>query len=600
MRRAATAHLSFTVAGDRYEAAFLLQPGKHWSRFKSPGLPHLAGCHLYAERAPNGALLCAIRPNNGTLEADRTWRGVFAFSDFKIEVRGYAGTMIVEGRDPQNISLECSWEGETHTFLPRAGFRIRFAVAVNDWTASDALAYADRIIAEPAGGDYDATESKLPNVTQHAAWYKQHYGQKYVEDRVGDPSLFRPKGVDGAPWDGMAPGGDGIFPDGHGYQQCREYVLHSRSAFSDWMDRVGPIYLFDSKGRQLSVNSWPHYIGYAEVQQGPRTTNRDLPMFLTMGAGWGNQAYIRLTPDAGQALWHWQAMAISHMIRVVHHGIATYEFTRDPMVRDDLVAIFRAYQCLDWNHRTDAPIKDQNSPAWFPQSLTSLAFEAKWSPGRGAPIDRACGWMGALGAYLVKEQAIEPEWLVKWCELIEDSATPDGINNVMHAPNYMPANCLGTQLFHDTIIKWAYIAACQTLDRDGTELLYRWFRGVIDNPRLPFLPYKWAEGAYGPPWWIATRIDGIDVPVSGENATGCGKPGWSTDYQGTIEHILPALAGIYRMLKDRGQNARADAVLAKSLTVWIPHTTLAEREAWLAGATEMNWKREMLSALQLA
>ena len=590
-RRSPSVHLSFLVDGTRREASFPLKPGRHWSRFKAPGAKHVAGAHLYVAQSGR-ALVCGVRPNNGTLEADGTWQGVFSYSDVVLEARGAGSPVIV--LETGEIGTSHTWN-ETRTFLPRSGFRIRFAVAPTVAEAKAAL-YLDDLDCEL--DEYGPTESRLPDVTEHLAGYRQDYGTRYAQSRQ-TRALLRPKGVPGAPKDGMAPGGDGIFPDGHGYQQCREYVLHSRAAADDWLDRVGPIYLYDSKGRQLGPFSFETPVLPAEVQRGARNTNRDLPPFLEMQRGWGNQEYRRLTPDAGTALWDWQELATSHMIRCVHHAIAAWEYTHDEMLRDDLVALFQARVFLDWQHRPDCPIRPEGVGGYWPDSLTNYLAQAKRHPHNGAPIDRAFAWIGYLGAQCARMgHAGAIDFLRQWVDLVETSHTPDGINNVMHASSYMPGNVQGTQLFHDALIKWAYFAACKQLDRNPLRLLRLWVNRVLDNPALGLLPYKYDTKAVAPPWWIATHIDGQPVRISKENATGCGKPGWSTDYGGSIEHIFPVIAATARAAEDAGDFAAATQVLKIGLNVWIPHSALDVRLNWLASASEKNWKAELQSVLE--
>jgi hypothetical protein len=576
-RRSALAFASFVVAGVRREAAFIFAPGKKWSRFKAPGLPHLAGAHLYIEQR-GSAYLCSLCVNNGTLEDDKSWQGIFSFSDFQLTITGLTNKVVVMDRE---------LDGGVYTFAPRTKFSIRFAVAATEEQARAVLHYGDRGPWEPLAGDYGPTNMNLPNVDQHLAYYEQEQEAKCVSDLAVPVSLFHHKGLQDAPLDGMAPGGDGILPDGHGYKKCRPYILHSRRAFDDWMDRVGPVFLYDSKGRQLSVNSFQNFVPHAEVQVGPKQTNRDLPMFLTMEKGWGQQEYRRLTHDDGKTYWEWQAMAISHIIRVLHHGIACWEYTHDPMIADHLLAVFRAFQFLDFSHHAQAPLDD---PWHF--SLKKYLADAHANPHNGAQIDRAAAWMGYLGAQLVRmEQLSIIPWLEMWCELMEVSATPDGINNVLPYHSYMPTNTLGTQLFHDALIKYAYLASCLTLGRDGSVLLRLWCYSVLNNRRLPFLVYPWNAQQFGPPWFIATHVDGIAVRISGENATGCGKPGYSTGYSGTVEHLWPVLAGTYRMT--------AEAFILKfGLKVWIIHPTNEARLAYCETQAEKNWIAEMQSVLE--
>jgi hypothetical protein len=195
------------------------------------------------------------------------------------------------------------------------------------------------------------------------------------------------------------------------------------------------------------------------------------------------------------------------------------------------------------------------------------------NPHRGSPrFLRQWGWMLTLGVF-----ARATSFCRKMVEAYLLAVDSCGIVQREYHTPYMPAGVQGAQHFHDCIDKAAVLRACRFI---GDELLtgrvldalHVWRKKVVENPALIQQRLDNA-GVRGIAKWLYRQgVDGKEIdPITAADCSGGG-------FQ---EHELAVLGLAALCELDLGDKAGAKAFLDAGLALEVPHSTLAQRLAWI-------------------
>lgn len=558
-----------------FTATLPIGRGKRFNRFVREGEPAIMGAHLYMN---SGAY--ALRINNGTLEKDESgnysWRGVVRYS--KLEIVAPPGyVLLTEDYKPAGLSIVL-YDGAPVYFLPRAVIETRFFMVRAGVTPVSA--FEIRPVTE-----YGPSNLPLPDVSNinyeavSAASYEAWLNAWNSGNPLGSwDSQTRRIGAQMAAGDPAAytHGGNGIDPN-HGYEQCKSGVLLRRFKHSRWMDRMNAA-IFDGRGRQLTVHDFNAPMQVAQIRgAGFWQWQNELPAFLT--GDWNNTQYAYFNPgpaDAGQ--WDMYSVDPAHIIRAISNGIAVWEYTRDPMVADDLLMLFENIRFTDFSDRGD---EVEYNPSYTPPSLRALNYRVRKWPHQGLEIDRAFGWALYLGAQVNKMGFGRRVWLKKMLDIANDAMMPNGIVSRNYS-DYFPAPTIqGVQTFHEMIICIGYHAACTQLEQDPSNKLKLVCSNVLGMPSING-EYSPNGDTKGPPHWIWTHVNNTQqIPVSSETSTGSGDPA----------HVCQVLALAYLSTQDTQW-----LELAKQH--WFVVQDLQAKLAVLKTMTDKSWGATLQAVLE--
>jgi len=573
-------------SGD-FSCVLPLGNGKKYNRFVCSGQPALMGAHVYTENT-EGVALCSLRINNGTLERDAAgkwmWHGIVRYDSLRITAPH--GNVIVteDGEITPTLTLHT---GDILSFLPRATISQRFAVCRPELIALAAIKLRMEDLEDhqwqPLKGSYGPSKILLPNVDN------QNYEASSLAEYEAWVNAWRtgePKGG----WESVAPrigprmgagesaaythGGNGIDVN-HGYEQCRGNTLLRRFKHNRWMDRMN-VAIFDGRGRQLTVldiNTSVQQINGPGFWQG----QNDLSTFL--GGEWGDAQYPQFNPGSSTNADEWNVRSIdtAHMIRAASNGIAVWEYTRDPMIADDLVMLFENTRFTEFSDREDAVPHD---PSYTAPSINAMAYQINLNPHDGAEIDRGFAWSLYLGAQVHRMGFDRTSWLSKMVSLMDEAVMPNGIVGTYHS-DYFPANTTGIQTFHEMLVWMAYHAAQTQLKKSPAAKLTAVCTTILDMPSIN--DEYWQGTVKGPPHWIWTHVNSVPVPVSVANSNG----------GGDAAHTNHLLALTY-------MSTRRVGWLDVSLRHWFVASSREAKLADLRAMSDKSWGACLEAVLALA
>lgn len=619
--------VSITLPDGRlYQARLRAELGRRWSRFvnRSTG-EAIMGAALHT-RFLEGVLVCDLIADNGTLEADGSWKGVVRFSRYAVEVASRAGLrLITEENDAASRLI--LYSGPDVPWVPRRGAFLRFAIAAPgaEQAALDRLVLAGPTLIHPERGSIGPLETKLPDVssidytgigtTRHAkqiAAWKSGQPDPSVGLLHAKTALWQFSGEKA-----MAPGGDKIALS-FGLHQNSKMLLGDMWEGRRRMDRER-VWLHDSTGRQLTVFSFPHPVHNVQLKQGPGAWQLELPMFVK--GTWDTYEYLWLpgcAPKPGDDVYFWldgmdPSEALSHKCRVYTDLITEEEYLQSGFSRESIAAIFEDVRFDDLSDRPDEMTIDNSPGSWIPYSLTADVAAIARAPHNGFYWDRAEGHAGVLAGEMQRLGFNRKAWIEKFCGAVELAASPSGIVNrswhqgdrdavtgawlsgfpwTLGASGDVVFIETGTQTFHSLILGSGYTAACRSIHRSAAELLVKLCTSIFRNPDVPPLPCIWSADERGPNWWLSTHNQsGQLIPISGVHGYGNGSsigPQCKGDPQ-FGPHLLALCA------EETGDSWW----LTRQLDYWLPHASMAIRYQFLKERANKDWGGHVEGATKL-
>jgi hypothetical protein len=573
---------------------------------------HSLGWHVYSQALGGGAYQLGVRWSNGLVRRSGSgFVGRIFFDALSLEVDGSEGLILVpEQRSGLFFNATTGQafvaHGGGHYFPPRGVLERRFLLVPQAASAADItrwrdLAFGFKAVRIPPSGTkpWGPARERQPSVDR--AHYSALFRQGAAEGRAllasGQPGSVRlgPQGtwaqldlMVGAlgPW---IPDGDNQpgAPAGReiemavGWQQVPESLELSAMAHECSMAR-NPVAWNDlDTGAQLGCHDWLS----SEIGR-PVTTGQGLIMPMFLNAAHTDYPTFNAGSSPYQAtLDGYKREDSEHVIRADDDAKGLAFAAGDPMASDDLAMLFEDHRAMVFNDRSDAlpTIAAQQQAGWTKgldgqpltlnsphgsvswvgyQSLTRDSIVISTTPHKGtARALRQWGWVHDLGV-----ANADGAFARKMLETHINAVDSCGVSFREYHTPFLPSGVQGAQMFHEMIDKAAALRAARMLgdlalmDR-LLETVRLWARKVLMNRDCVDAKWVYRERA------DHTEIDPITAADHGPERMS--------------EHILCVLGLAALCELDLGDTYAARELLQAGLTIDVPHSTLAERLAWL-------------------
>jgi hypothetical protein len=373
---------------------------------------------------------------------------------------------------------------------------------------------------------------------------------------------------------GGAPAGDGIYPY-TGFEQCPAAILQHRIMYNLNWDRM-PIACYNLDGTPVRLEQWATFNdSIPQIMKGEPTKQGQTELIAFLDGDYNTYHYKIYNPDLNgtcsyeNGLWQFAAYDIAHLRRCSHNGEVVYEYTKNPMIAEDMDMVTEYIRQFGWGNRSDSKVIPNYPGDFIPHTLKSMLYDVQTNPGQGAFVDRAYGWAmyhHALLKHINPDNNLVLSWMQDAITLFGLAADSHGIVQRDYHPPYMPPNVNGTQSFHTSIIALGAIAVARIIRGPSTRTVLLNLCNNLYN-LLGTKPYEYAPAEVGPPHWLWTYengnyIDPLDVNLG--------------DVNGDPTHVLAVLAETSRFVGSR-------LPLSYSLKQWVPDTSFAARKVRLDG-----------------
>lgn len=603
--------------------------GFTWRTFRSRAAPDksIMGLHVYAQRQDPDLIVGTVRFSNGSVAPNGTrFCGRVYYDSFMLQATpGWEWVVLPQKGQATRVgvwAVAATPAVGSHLARPREMMEFAYALIPSGnyaarAKAEDALRYRDLVIPDPFVR-YGPALSRLPTVSRTAYatvcadWVSKLLSaqaagtQVYIENIADFKSdALGPHWMDGEPSE-YSFGGYGIDPTAEFPEQVPDGVLAHAIMHRANVSRSF-IAAFDiDTGKSISLYEWtsapdpqrmagePGREGQVEIGaflEG-NFNNYHYPNFNTgtcdyeYGKAVTKNGMVVLVPGLDDFYAHDPA----HSVRAMRNAIALVEYAHDPAARDFVLAVAERNRYSYFSDRPDERTRGKNpNDGYWATSLTSLLEAYSANRNQGGWFDRIWAWTAFSGACAIKyepDPARKAQWKAWGKNMLNArmyAADKFGFSGRNFAPGQTPDTVSGIQTFHEMLVICHTVSlAAQVYGNLPPELAAINRRGLTSA--LSVLPARAYGGAVGPPHWIGTANNNVELPsLSNDFAYGEGDPA----------HVYAACALTYRADPSHPE------ILDLALKHWHPN---ADLPAMLAFCTSLfptkNWSVQMESVLQ--
>lgn len=602
--------------------------GFTWRTFENRALgKRILGLHVYAPRVEPDLVVGTVRWSNGAVRPNGTgFCGLVYYDSFTLTApRGWEFvTLPTKGQTVRTnvwVVIAAPAEGD-HVARPREMLEWPYALVPAGNVAARAralaaLKYQDLVIPDPVK-DYGPTEETLPKVDRAKmaaicrGWATslldaQARGTKIAIENIAnvEAEQIGAHWMDGSSM-GYAHGGFGIDPTATFVEQVPDAVLaHAILHRANVARQFCAAYDLDT-GRPIALHEWSSPPSTALMSgEAGREGQVEIVQFLTgdyytrryprFNTGICKYEQPRTATVNGQAvffpgLWTYETHDVAHSVRAFRHAINLIELANDPAARDDVLLFAEFNRCGYFSNRSDERTRKKNpSDGWWPTTLVSMRETVTDKPHQGSWIDRNWAWAAFGGACAITYEP-DPARVEKWKAWGGDmlsfatlASDRFGFSGRYFSAGNLPPTVSGVQTFHEMLVMTHRVTLAMALyDTVPPELAQLNRTGLTSA--LSALKVRQYGGSVGPPHWIGTANNNVELPALSEAfAYGEGDPA----------HIYAACAMTFRA------DPTHPEVLSLALKHWHPTVSLQAMNDFCASMVPNKaWSCAMESVLQ--